>query len=366
MKLRSVRIENFKGIRKLQFEVLNLEQRPRDLTCIIGDNGSGKTSVLQAIAMPLSIATRRIRHASDFDWHGFLPERISSSGRTRIELEVEFSREEIRITKELFEKWYDSLSSEFRESKQITAPSDSETLTLVYEQNRLRSSDGIPGLHQFLGRYYAKALAKSDPALRSLFVHLGDVFWFDQHRNLGTASARRFSDREDENGRGESWRTGVENLREFLIGWWSYHTSPNKSFGSDYIQDLQSRFQRIFPGRRFIGTAPTQGTGAMGVADFYFLLQSGDQIYDLAEMSSGEQAIFPLLYEFVRLDISRSIVLIDELELHLHPPEQQRLLNSLPAIGPDCQFFVTTHSPFLTNAIPDEREVHMEAGARCL
>jgi predicted ATP-dependent endonuclease of OLD family len=83
-------------------------------------------------------------------------------------------------------------------------------------------------------------------------------------------------------------------------------------------------------------------------------------------MSSGEQAVFPLIYEFVRLDIRRSIVLIDELELHLHPPEQQRVLAALPKIGGDCQFFITTHSEFLTSTIPADRIVRLEKGLRCL
>jgi predicted ATP-dependent endonuclease of OLD family len=100
--------------------------------------------------------------------------------------------------------------------------------------------------------------------------------------------------------------------------------------------------------------------------DFYFLIDRDGRIYDLAEMSSGEQAVFPLIYEFVRLDIQRSIVLIDELELHLHPPEQQRLLAALPKIGPDCQFIITTHSEFLSSAIPNEQEVRLERGTRCL
>jgi mono/diheme cytochrome c family protein len=95
-------------------------------------------------------------------------------------------------------------------------------------------------------------------------------------------------------------------------------------------------------------------------------LEEGRRIYDLAEMSSGEQAVFPLVYEFVRLDIRRSVVLVDELELHLHPPEQQRLLAALPRIGPDCQFLMTTHSEFLSSAIPNEREVRLEGGTRCL
>ncbi|MHC4880851.1 MAG: AAA family ATPase [Planctomycetota bacterium] len=366
MNLRTVKVANFKGIKKLDFDLLNLEKHPRELTCIVGDNGSGKTSVLQAIALPLSIATRRIRYAHELDWHGFLPERISSLGPTRIELEVEFTTDEIRITQELFQKWYDSLTTDFRESKQITAPSDSRIVTLTYEQNRLSSAQGIPGLHQFLGRYYVKALQKSEPGLRDLYASLGDIFWFDQHRNLGSVSAQRFSNDDGPNGNTESWLAGVENLREFLVGWWGYHTSHDKSYGKDYIPDLETGFQRIFPDRRFIGTAPRQSGGSKAMGDFYFLIQSRDRVYDLAEMSSGEQSIFPLLYEFVRLDIAHSIVLLDELELHLHPPEQQRLLTSLSKLGPDCQFIVTTHSQFLTNAIPDEQEVHLEGGTRCL
>lgn len=366
MKLRSVKINNFKGIESLDFEMLNRERKPRDLTCIVGDNGSGKTSVLQAIALPLSMATRRIRYADEFEWHGFLSERMSSMGPTRIDLEVEFTPEEIGITQDLFHKWYDSLSPDFRDTKQITAPSDSGIVRLTYEQNRLTSDQGIPGVHQFLGRYYVKALAKSEPNLRRYFDQLGDIFWFDQHRNLGSVASPRFNDEHASDKTTESWLTGVENLREFLIGWWSYHTSPNKSYGKDYIPELESSFQRLFPDRRFVGTAPKQSNGSKGMGDFYFLIQSGSKVYDLAEMSSGEQSVFPLLYEFVRLDIAHSIVLIDELELHLHPPEQQRLLTSLPKIGPNCQFIVTTHSSYLTNAIPDEQEVHMEGGARCV
>lgn len=129
---------------------------------------------------------------------------------------------------------------------------------------------------------------------------------------------------------------------------------------------MLSRFQKVFPNRQFVGTAPKQADSEQGLKDFYFLLQSDGRVYDLAEMSSGEQAIFPLLYEFVRLDVGNSIVLIDELELHLHPPEQQRLLNALPALGPNNQFIITTHSQFLTDVIPNDHEVRMEGGVRCL
>lgn len=57
------------------------------------------------------------------------------------------------------------------------------------------------------------------------------------------------------------------------------------------------------------------------------------------------------------------MVLIDELELHLHPPAQQALYSALPKLGPDCQFFITTHSEFLTGVIPQDRKVRIRGGA---
>jgi len=83
-------------------------------------------------------------------------------------------------------------------------------------------------------------------------------------------------------------------------------------------------------------------------------------------MSSGEQAVFPLVYEFAKFRIARSIVLIDELELHLHPPQQQSLLGALRRLGPDCQFLITTHSPYLSDVIPQEHKVRLPGGRECL
>jgi predicted ATP-binding protein involved in virulence len=83
-------------------------------------------------------------------------------------------------------------------------------------------------------------------------------------------------------------------------------------------------------------------------------------------MSSGEQAVFPLIFEFTRQNIAKSIVLIDELELHLHPPQQQALLSALRKLGPDCQFIISTHSPYLEKAIPEEEEIRLPGGRRCL
>ncbi|MCL4219039.1 MAG: AAA family ATPase, partial [Candidatus Hydrogenedentes bacterium] len=338
----------------------------RRLTALIGDNGSGKTTVLQAMALVLSLATRRTRFPDEFTWHGFMADRVSSLGQTRVQLDVLLDESEITTTKELFDEWRSTLSSDFLQTHHIVPPSDKSEISLVYESGKLQCLQGYEAQNQFLGRYYIKALAKAQPRLREKFSSLGDVFWFDQNRNLGTVMASRRDAIPEEKEPSETWETGVEQLREFLVGWWGYHTSPEKRGGKDYIPELETHFQRVFPATFFRGIMPRESDGNARVSDFYFLMERAGHVFDIAEMSSGEQAVFPLLYEFVRLDIARSIVLIDELELHLHPPQQQALLAALPKIGPDCQFVISTHSSYLEEVIPDEHEVRLEGGRLCL
>ena len=273
-----------------------------------------------------------------------------------------FEQEEVDLTYDLFSAWQESLPSDRRQTWRIVPPSRHLEVTLRFEQGRINSPQGFEAVNQFLGRYYVKALKDARPELKDSLAKLGDVFWFDQHRNLGSLMAE---DIFSEGLSHEGWHAGVEQLREYLVGWWGFHTTPGRR-GRDFIPLLQESFETLFPRTRFVGIMPRGGVTTPRANDFYFLIDRDGRVYDLAEMSSGEQAVFPLVYEFVRLDIKRSVVLIDELELHLHLPEQHRLLAALPRVGPDCQFIITTHSEFLSSGIPNEQEVRLDRGSRCL
>jgi predicted ATP-binding protein involved in virulence len=90
---------------------------------------------------------------------------------------------------------------------------------------------------------------------------------------------------------------------------------------------------------------------------------------DFAGMSDGQRALIGLVADIARracllnapylgartlLDTS-GLVLIDELDLHLHPRWQRRIVGDLKRIFPNIQFFATTHSPqIIGEARPEE------------
>jgi len=60
---------------------------------------------------------------------------------------------------------------------------------------------------------------------------------------------------------------------------------------------------------------------------------------------------------------SEGVVLIDEIDLHLHPKWQRRVIADLRRTFPKIQFFVTTHSPFIIQSLlPEDRLIDLAEG----
>ncbi|OCH54104.1 MULTISPECIES: AAA family ATPase [Vibrio] len=58
----------------------------------------------------------------------------------------------------------------------------------------------------------------------------------------------------------------------------------------------------------------------------------------------------------------KGVVLIDELDLHLHPKWQRRIIEDLRRVFPNIQFICTTHSPFLIQSLRSSEELIMLNG----
>jgi len=78
-------------------------------------------------------------------------------------------------------------------------------------------------------------------------------------------------------------------------------------------------------------------------------------------MSDGYSAVLKIVMELINLmeaksgkysDYSmRGIVLIDEIETHMHVELQKEIMPFLTTMFPNVQFIVSTHSPFIINSI---------------
>ncbi len=94
--------------------------------------------------------------------------------------------------------------------------------------------------------------------------------------------------------------------------------------------------------------------------NYNFILQVDNKDpYTLAQLSDGHSAILKIITELIlRMESIESgnynmqgIVLIDEIETHLHVDLQKKILPFLSDFFPNIQFIITTHSPFILSSI---------------
>ncbi|MFB2835160.1 AAA family ATPase [Floridanema evergladense] len=369
MKVESITVQKFKRFDNLEVSFKNKTlQEVTNRFLILGDNGTGKTTLLQAIALPLALATKQIQAVSEFDWVGFLAGRFWIGGSPQIELEISFEDEELEATRLVARKWYESQPFEFR-PRDFVEPGNSRLvrLTLNGEYWKVGDENKLEERSQFQGRYYAKRLLKTDPSARSEFSRLPSVFWFDQFRNLGSNPIRESSgDGQTDHTSSIPFDLGVGRLRQYLIEWDQRRRNSHRNASDDYLSQLQNLYTKVFPERSFHGVEYQPSNDSPTEMNTYFTLNDGHRTYDIVEMSAGEQAVFPMLYEIVRQQIAYSIVLVDEIDLNLHPPAAQLLVNQLPKIAPTCQFIFTTHSEAVNDVIGEEETYRLPGGSLCL
>lgn len=94
--------------------------------------------------------------------------------------------------------------------------------------------------------------------------------------------------------------------------------------------------------------------------------RKGDTV-NVQQLSDGERGILALVLDLTRRLVqanpelddpvteAEAVVLIDEIDLHLHPSWQRTIVHKLVSTFPRCQFIATTHSPQVIGEVDHER-----------
>lgn len=92
-----------------------------------------------------------------------------------------------------------------------------------------------------------------------------------------------------------------------------------------------------------------------------FKIEYNNKSFGLNELSDGYSSLLAILTELilrmeahgVKVYDMQGVVLIDEIETHLHIDLQKKVLPFLAKVFPQIQFVVTTHSPFVLSSLPN-------------
>ena len=111
-----------------------------------------------------------------------------------------------------------------------------------------------------------------------------------------------------------------------------------------------------------------------GEIEITYMLPNGKkEIHPLSEMSDGYRNMLSMVadiaYRMALLnpqlldkvtEKTSGVVLIDEIDLHLHPAWQRHIVGALKKIFPKVQFIVSTHAPSVISSVPQDEIVILE------
>lgn len=317
MKLKQVTIENFRAIERLE---LTLDPR---LTVLHGDNGHGKTSVLNAIAVGLGIIPTLLPEVSGIGFR-----KTDRRGRqTRVELET---TDRIKWERQigLGERrplGMQALRVQIR--KIITADIDGDgplDLPIIASYDTDRAVLDVPQRRRGFSREFSRY--KALEGALSVRTNFRDFFiWFDTKES-------------------EELRRQRE-VRDF-------------GYQLKELRAVRSAIEGMMP-------EVTRPRIESGPLRFVMSVKSDDgdsETLEIAQLSGGYRIMLALVADLARrmaqgnphLDDpleAEAIVLIDEVDLHLHPSWQQRVLPDLMRTFPQAQFIVSTHSPQVLSTV---------------
>lgn len=326
MKLKKITLENFRC-----FDELPIEFNEK-INVLIGNNGSGKSTILDGIAVGLgSIST-------------YLPD-ISG---------ISFKKKDIRVVNNQ-KKPYVKVSLETYEGSEWDRVQKRDKSKKTTEC--IPFSKGIKELRRYIDDNVLDNYNNSTSFEMPLYVYYGvsrAVLDIPLRRTGFTKKQSRF----------DALRNSLESVSRFRAALiWFYNKENEENRKQKENKNFNEKIKELDVVRRAIGRMfPELSEPHIEVNPLRFMIKKNGDFLSIDQLSDGYKTMLGLVVDlssrFAMANAhlsdplgSEAIVMIDEIDLHLHPSWQQRVIGDLMATFPNTQFILTTHSPYIIESL---------------
>lgn len=318
MHLENLELENFRAISSANLEIYGKS------TVIFGINGTGKSTVLRAINLLYANIINQIVNRKELkqNYTIKLDDIRYGSKETEIAAHIDFG--------EVQKSYYRKLARNSGKSSQDTA-SLKEIAAIFHE--KYISDEEQKNIAIFVN--YGTNRLVLDIPLRIRTHHSFDIY--------------------------SAFEKAIENKIDFRTFFeWYRNQEDYENEHKIETGDLNYQDRALLAVRTAI-MSMLDGCSNLRVARrprLEMKIDKGDISLNVSQMSDGEKCTMALLGDLARRLalanptlanplLGEGIVLIDEIELHMHPSWQRKILRVLRETFPNIQFIVTTHSPIV-------------------
>ena len=364
MKLERLTLANFRG-----FDQIDLEFE-KDVTVIAGVNGVGKSAILSALVSAMSLALPRITPSQESP-HGLFDTDVQS-GKHSLTLSVSLNLDAANVyvdisrpapleaerAKELVKR-RDELRFATRETKkgskeeqeiedelrrieiQLAPVNDTPTVRILASKPDTAQEDVVSsakvGRAQPVAVFYSTSrfLSRLPPSLPKT-----------KAIEIATAYGKALSQLE-------------VSLNDFANWYRVLAEGEQSKIASRMFQQLEAAVATFLP--------DVGGLSLHSERPPRFSVKKNGSTFYLEQLSDGERGLLALVFDLTRrLAIANpdsdnpiaegvALVMIDEIELHLHPKWQRQVIRKLCDVFRSCQFVITTHSPQVIGQVRAEK-----------
>ncbi|MCL6442422.1 MAG: AAA family ATPase [Alicyclobacillus sp.] len=311
MKIDTLKMRNFRAFVDVDIELNG------DSAIFFGINGAGKTTVLDGVSILLSRYTARI---SPSGTRKSIEETDITYGRQRVELDIKLVNDGSSV------EW--GLMRERRQKRILITHLDQ--LKRVTDCHLETLSQGASARLPVMA-YYPVHRAVLDIPLRIRTRHeFGQSATYEKSLISG-ADFRLFFE----------WFRNQEDLENQI------RAREDGGYVDPQLDAVRRAIYSFMPGFSDLKVSRSP---------LRMVISKGERRIQVGQLSDGEKCMMALVGDLARrLAIANpgqenpllgdGIVLIDEIELHLHPTWQRSVIPKLRSTFPNIQFLITTHSP---------------------